>query len=95
MPIKRIHIVAITGWFLALVGLLAVRALLGVPATLLGSLGILLIGCFPAVVLLIFYRGAPPQSIGSVLYDAEHATVSEGDAQSRLPQADAAGRDGE
>ncbi len=61
----------VTSWCLAAAVLFGVRLALGLPPSLAGGIAIVLLGCVPAVVLMKVFRGAPPQSIAQVLYDAE------------------------
>src|SRR5713101_3735621 len=74
MSLKRIHITVITVWFVALMLIIGVGLANGIPITLAWTLSLLIFGCLPPVILLILFRGAPPRTIGQVLYDEEHAT---------------------
>jgi hypothetical protein len=73
VSLTRFHFMALGGWFMAVVVALGVRAALGVPPSLLEALGGLAIALAPALMVLTVFRGAPPQTIAEVLYDAEHA----------------------
>lgn len=73
MSINRARLTIVTGWFVAVVAALSIRVAIGAPITVLAGVGLLLVGCVPAIVLYAVFRGAPPKTIGEVLYDAEQA----------------------
>lgn len=70
MSLSRFHILAIAGWFVTLLGVLGLGAALGVPFTFVQALGLLLLACLPPFVLVTVFRGAPPNTIAQVLYNA-------------------------
>jgi hypothetical protein len=63
---------ALGGWFMAVVLALSVRAALGVPPSFVEAAAALAVALAPALMVLTVFRGAPPQTIAEVLYDAEH-----------------------
>jgi len=71
MSLRQFHTIAITGWLLILVAWLGARLTLGLPTSLDQGALWLLSGCVPVVVLLTIFRGAPPPTIGEVIYDTE------------------------
>ena len=73
MSLTRFHFVALAGWFMAVVLTLSVRTALGVPPSITEVAAALAVALAPALMLLTVFRGAPPQTIAEVLYDAEHA----------------------
>jgi hypothetical protein len=50
-----------------------IRLALGLDVTLGLSVALLLAGGIPAIVMLTVFRGAPPRTIGQVLYDTDQA----------------------
>lgn len=73
MSLTRMHVIATAAWLVLVTGTLGFRmATSGAPA--LGeSLGWLLVGTLPVLVLLRVFRGAPPETVAQVLYNTEHA----------------------
>jgi Na+/H+ antiporter NhaC len=64
----------ITGWFALIIATLGVVAAIGVPVTVGLGVSVILAGILPAVVLVAVFQGAPPRSVGQVLYDVDHET---------------------
>jgi hypothetical protein len=75
VSLNKIRLVVLTTWFATLIAVLGIRLLMGAPVTLAESYGWLLLGCIPAAVLLMVFRGAPPSIVGQLLYDTDHASV--------------------
>lgn len=73
MSLTRLQLIVVPSWFLAVIALFATRLALGVPLTLAGGLAALLLAFVPAIVFMTVFRGPGPQTIGQVLYTAEHA----------------------
>jgi hypothetical protein len=76
MSLGRTHSTLITIWVVAVLLFIGVSLANGTPITLAWSVGVLALGCLPPAILLTIFRGAPPRTIGQVLYDEEHATVA-------------------
>jgi Na+/melibiose symporter-like transporter len=72
--LNRFYMTVISSWFAALVVLFAVRVVLGGPTSLTEGVVLMLIGCVPAFVLMVVFRGAPPQTVAEVLRDAERTS---------------------
>ena len=73
MSLGRFHFVALGGWFIAVILTVAVRTLIGVPPSFIEGMAALAIALAPALMVMTVFRGAPPQTVGEILYDAEHA----------------------
>jgi hypothetical protein len=73
VSLNRFHIVVIAGWFAAIIAVIGVRLEMGAPVTLAQSVALLMLGCIPAAVLVLVFRGAPPPTIGQVLYETDQA----------------------
>ena len=69
--LNRFHMTVVSSWLVALVMLFAVRVVPGGPTSFTAGVGLILLGCVPAFVLMVVFRGAPPQTIAEVLHDAE------------------------
>jgi hypothetical protein len=72
--LNRFRLTIISSWFAALVVLFAVRVVLGGPTSFTAGMGLILLGCVPAFVLMVVFRGAPPQTIAEVLHHAERTS---------------------
>ena len=72
MSLTRFHFMALGGWFMAIVLTLSVRAALGLPPSIAEAAAALAVALAPAFMILTVFRGAPPQTVAEVLYDAEH-----------------------
>jgi hypothetical protein len=68
----RFHLVVIGGWFTAVAVTLGVRTMIGLSPSLVEAFMAFGVAVLPALILLAVFRGAPPQTIAEVLYDAEH-----------------------
>ena len=73
MSLSRFHFIALGGWFMAVVLTVAVRTAIGLPPSFVEGVAALAIAVAPALMVMTVFRGAPPQTIAEVLYDAEHA----------------------
>lgn len=82
MSLNRFHITVITAWFVTLVSLLAARFALSAGAGIAETFGLLVLGCVPAVVLVVVFRGAPT-TIGQILYTTDQASS---EAKTRKPR---------
>ena len=71
MSLHRFHIVAVSSWFAFVVLSSAAGLALGLPVSAAGSLSALALALVPPLVFLTIFRGAPPKSIGQVLYTEE------------------------
>jgi hypothetical protein len=49
-----------------------VRTVIGVPPSFIETVAALAVAVAPGLMVLTVFRGAPPQTIAEVLYDAEH-----------------------
>jgi hypothetical protein len=58
---------------MAVILTVAVRTALGLPPSVVEGVLALAIALAPALMVMTVFRGAPPQTIAEVLYDAEHA----------------------
>lgn len=76
MSLTRLHFTFIAGWFTAVVLLVGIRLALLAPPSPTESVTWLLVLCVPPTILLSVFRGAPPQTVGEVLYDVEHPVIS-------------------
>jgi hypothetical protein len=73
------HRIVIAGWSFLVVAALAARvALGGMPGSAMEVSAWLLLVCVPVAIVLVVFRGAPPATIGQVLYDAEHPPAAPG-----------------
>lgn len=75
MLFTRLRFVIVACWFTLLAAVPAAGFLLGRPLSPASVLALVLLGCLPVVVLLVVFRGPPPQTVGEVLYEA-HRTPS-------------------
>jgi hypothetical protein len=66
----RFHITAIAVWFVTLAVVVGVQFSLGVAVSATQILTVLLVGCVPAIVLIVVFRGAP-RTIGQLLYETD------------------------
>ena len=57
---------------MAVILTVAVRTALGLPPSFIEGTAALMIALGPVVMVMAVFRGAPPQTIAEVLYDAEH-----------------------
>ena len=71
MSLNRLHIILVAGWLLSLIVIIGIFLGPGMPGTLPWSVAILALGSIPVVVLLVVFRGAPPNTIAQVLYDTD------------------------
>jgi hypothetical protein len=71
VSLNRFHLTILTAWFMTLVVALAIRTAAGLPLSFAGAVGAMALGCVPAVVLLMVFRGAPPQTIAEFLRETE------------------------
>jgi hypothetical protein len=58
---------------MAVILTVAVRTLIGVPPSFIEGMAALVIALAPALMVMTVFRGAPPQTVAEILYDAEHA----------------------
>jgi hypothetical protein len=79
MSLTRLQVVLVSAWLTLMV--LTLGASLAVGYELTATLYICAIGCLPPLVLWAVFRGAPPPSIGQVIYETEQAP---GDMMRRL-----------
>ena len=84
MSLNRFHLTVVTIWFAALLAVLGLRIVMDVPTSIVEGMGLILLGCAPALILVSVFRGAPPQTIAQVLYDAEQDANAGRDALARL-----------
>ena len=73
MSLSRFHFIALGGWFMAVILTVAVRTAIGLPPSFVEAIAALAIALAPALMVMTVFRGAPPQTIAEILYDAEHA----------------------
>ena len=74
MLLTRHHFIAVGGWVMAVVLAVSVRATLGSPPSVWEVVAAFGVAVAPALLILTVFRGAPPQTIAEVLYDAERTT---------------------
>lgn len=72
MSLGRFHFVAVSGWFVAVILTVAVRTAIGLPPSFIEGMAALAIALAPALMVMTVFRGAPPQTVAEILYDAEH-----------------------
>jgi hypothetical protein len=72
VSLSRFHFIALGGWFMAVILTVAVRTAIGLPPSFVEAIAALAIALAPALMVMTVFRGAPPQTIAEVLYDAEH-----------------------
>jgi hypothetical protein len=72
VSLSRFHFIALGGWFMAVILTVAVRTAIGLPPSFVEAVAALAIALAPALMVMTVFRGAPPQTIAEVLYDAEH-----------------------
>ena len=58
---------------MAVILTVAVRTAIGLPPSFIEGIAALAVALAPALMVMTVFRGAPPQTIAEVLYDAEHA----------------------
>ena len=68
---------------MAVVLTVAVRTTLGLPPSVWEVVAAFGVALAPALLVLTVFRGAPPQTVAEVLYDAEHTTNPRARASSR------------
>jgi len=73
VSLSRFHFIALGGWFMAVILTVAVRTAIGLPPSFVEAIAALAVALAPALMVMTVFRGAPPQTIAEVLYDAEHA----------------------
>ena len=73
MSLSRFHFIALGGWFMAVILTVAVRTAIGLPPSFIEGIAALAVALAPALMVMTVFRGAPPQTIAEVLYDADHA----------------------
>lgn len=71
MSLNRFHLTAMSAWFMTLVVVLGIGLTAGIEPSLTGAFGAAVLGCVPAIILLMVFRGAPPRTIADVLHHAE------------------------
>lgn len=76
MLLTRLRFVIAACWVALLAAVPAAGFLLGWPLSSAGVLALVILGCLPVVVLLVVFRGPPPQTVAEVLYEM-HRTPSE------------------
>ena len=72
MSLTRFHLVAIGAWFTVVSLTILVRSVMGLPPSLIEGLVAFGVAVAPVLMVLVVFRGAPPQTIAEVLYEAEH-----------------------
>ena len=73
MSLNRFHRNVVAGWFLTLAVLASIGLALGHQPTVGDAIGGILLWSVPAIIFVLIFRGAPPNTIAQVLYDAEQA----------------------
>jgi hypothetical protein len=72
VSLSRFHFIALGGWFMAVILTVAVRTAIGLPPSFIEGMAALAIALAPALMVMTVFRGAPPQTVAEILYDAEH-----------------------
>jgi hypothetical protein len=72
MSLSTARIAIISVWIVALLLLVGFTVAGGTPITTSGVLLVTLAAVLPPVVLMMVFRGAPPRTVGQVIYDEEH-----------------------
>ena len=72
MSLGRFHFIALGGWFVAVILTVAVRTAIGLPPSFIEGMAAFAIALAPALMVMTVFRGAPPQTVAEILYDAEH-----------------------
>jgi hypothetical protein len=72
VSLNRFHFIALGGWFTVVALTIGIRTLGGLPPSGAEAAAAVALMLGPALVVLTIFRGAPPQTIAEVLYDAEH-----------------------
>ena len=57
---------------MAVILTVAVRTAIGLPPSFIEGMAALAIALAPALMVMTVFRGAPPQTVAEILYDAEH-----------------------
>ena len=83
MSLSRFHFVAVSGWVVAVVLAVSVRAALGLPPWV-WEVWRRWFALAPALMVMTVFRGAPPQTVAEVLYDAERTRNLARDRLSRV-----------
>jgi hypothetical protein len=76
MSFSRIRLVVLTSWLASLMVVISVGLAFGLVASLWNGALLFLLGCIPAAMLLIVFRGAPPPTVAQVLYDADRTQTT-------------------
>ena len=72
MSLTRFHWIVMGAWFTAVVLTVVVRISWGLPLSAWEVVAAFGVALAPAPIIMMVFRGAPPQTIAEVLYDAEH-----------------------
>jgi len=84
VSLNRFHLTVMAAWFMTLAVVVGIRLVAGVGPSLTGAFGVVVLGCVPAVILLMVFRGAPPRTIAEVLHEAERPGRDRGSLAARL-----------
>jgi len=76
MSFTQIRLVVISSWLASLIVVLSVGLMFGFVTSPWNGAILFLLGCVPAMILSVLFRGAPPQTIAEVLYDANQAATT-------------------
>jgi hypothetical protein len=71
--LTRFHLILMGSWMTLLALVTAIVTLTGPTLTLEVALALVALGIVPIVIVAVVFRGAPPQTIAQVLYDAERS----------------------
>lgn len=74
MSLNRLQLMVIAAWFAMIGVLLGTRLVFGIPTTLAESAAVVLLGCIPATVMLVVFRGAGPRNVTQMLYDIDRTS---------------------
>jgi ABC-type nickel/cobalt efflux system permease component RcnA len=78
VSLTRMHAIATIAWLVLVLGVLGLRIAAAGAPTLAESGGWVLLGALPILVVYRVFRGAPPNTVAQVLYNAEHAADAAG-----------------
>ena len=78
MSLNRTQSTVITIWFAALMVVAGVAIAAGVDVSVGRIIALAVLGCAPALVLILVFKGAP-QSVGQLLYETDNAASAKRD----------------
>lgn len=72
MRLTRMQSIVVGSWLVLTASLVVVSIVVGIPASASQTATLLMIGAAVATALLVFFKGARPQTIPKILHKGEH-----------------------